>query len=234
MTSKQIVLYWREWGSLGKRCAAEGWTVPDRHELHVRALGRDKSMKLLTNREFDLVLGVFRTYSQAENLQSQVRQMRQPRTRLEHRIKIDQVKLLAVLLGQPREGAEFAGSVGAFPAWGSEPNFEAAFAEMAEVAAIHGSADLSQVSDEPRPRYFDRDGQPIGEEKSDLELVRDTLAQRINQLRNKRGGAKCGWSIHDLTVAAGLECRCAQCGRARKPAGAGVADLEPETVGNPY
>ena len=234
MTSKQIVLYWREWGTLGKRCAAEGWTVPDRHELHVRALGRDKSMKLLTNREFDLVLGVFRSYSEAENLQAQVRQMRQPRTRLEHRIKIDQVKLLAVLLGEARAGSAAHGTGGQFPAWDSEPDFDAAFAYVSEVAAIHGSADLSQVSDEPRPRHFDRDGRPLGDEKSDLELVRDTLAQRINQLRNKRGGAKCGWSIHDLTVAAGLECRCAGCGGARKPAGAGVADLEPETVGNPY
>lgn len=88
MTPKQNALYFREWGALSRRCKAEGWTLPDRHELHARALGADKSHLAFTNADFDKVLGVFRCYSQAENVNGQLRQMAQPTTRKMGRLEI--------------------------------------------------------------------------------------------------------------------------------------------------
>ncbi len=236
MTDKQTSLYWREWGALGRRCKKEGWTVPDRSDLHVRALGYRKSSKALTNPELDKVLGVFRAYSQVENVNSQVRQLRQPRTRLEHKIKIDQVRLLSVVLSeQVRDGVisshpEFAEEGEVVPAKFFEPNLEAGMAFVAKVMQKRfGTEDLAEISDVPVPRFLRRhgdlvlrDGQPVVEsEESDLECLRNTLAARINTLRNKRvpngRPANFGWSIHDLNQAAGVACEswCSRCAKDR-------------------
>ena len=87
MTAKQDAFYWREWGALSRRCRAEGWTVPDRHALHARALGCDKSHKVFNNADFDQILGVFRGYSQAENVDAQLRQIAQPAARKHAKIE---------------------------------------------------------------------------------------------------------------------------------------------------
>lgn len=55
MSPKQEAFYWRLWSNA---CAAQGWERKDdehRHGVHAAALGRDKSHKAFTNREFDRV-----------------------------------------------------------------------------------------------------------------------------------------------------------------------------------
>lgn len=224
MTPKQTTLYWREWGTLSRRCKAEGWRLPDRHELHVRAIGRDKSSKEFSNGEFDKVLGVFRSYSQTENLNAQVRQDRQPRARLVHRIQIEQMKLLSVVLSTTLKPAfamyaerpELAG------AEAYEPDLEAAYRFVSPLMIERfGTEDVTLIRDEVQPRFLKRkgkivekDGQPVVTcEKSDLELLRDTLDARINTKRNERGGGDHGWSIHDVHQAAAVPCPnwCSRC-----------------------
>jgi len=77
MSPKQNSLYWREWAAVHRADPQA-----DRHELHIRALGKDRSMKDLTNAEFDKVLGVFRSITRPADLDGQLRQIEQPRTRL--------------------------------------------------------------------------------------------------------------------------------------------------------
>ncbi len=234
MTKAQESLYWREWGTLTKRCKAEGWVLPDRHELHTLACGpmpdgAHLSHKTFSNAQFDKVLAVFRSYSLPSSVNAQVRQERMPRTRLEHRIKIEQMRLLSVLAdGHHGEEGRPAGAAGV------ELNFDAAFNYFAEVARIHGGPDLAFVSDEPEPR-------PNGEEKSDLELIRDTLDARLVKLRQarvaaaagmttrefaklnqgeqKRLAVELGWTWHDVRLAAGVECDCRSICQKKRVAG---------------
>lgn len=87
MTQKQDRLYWREWGKVTRYCKEHDQEIPDRHELHVQAIGRDKSHKDFNNEDLDKVLAVFRALSEPWNLNAQIRQDNQPRIRLVYRIK---------------------------------------------------------------------------------------------------------------------------------------------------
>lgn len=83
MTKAQTMLYFREWAAVRRACKAAAAPEPARHELHLRALGVEKSSKVFTNADFDRVLAEFRAISQPANVTGQVRQLRQPRARLE-------------------------------------------------------------------------------------------------------------------------------------------------------
>ena len=87
MTPRQRALYFREWSRVRAACKAAALPMPDRHELHRRALGQDKSSKDFNNDDLDAVLGVFRAISQPASLGSQLRQQRQPRARQEMSIE---------------------------------------------------------------------------------------------------------------------------------------------------
>ncbi len=82
MTALQNRLYFREWGRVRAVCKQHGFPVPDRHALHVKALGLDKSHLDFTDADFDQVLAEFRAISQPDNLAAQLRQQEQPRCRL--------------------------------------------------------------------------------------------------------------------------------------------------------
>ncbi len=82
MSPKQTSLYWREWAAVRRVCPEA-----DRHELHARALGLDKSSKEFTNADFDKVLAEFRAISEPDNLEGQLRQISQPVRRLIWRIR---------------------------------------------------------------------------------------------------------------------------------------------------
>lgn len=86
MTAKQNSLYWREFGAVVRYCRANGLAAPDRHALHVAALGADSSHLDFSNEDFDRVLGEFRAASRPADLVAQMRQLNQPRIRLEHAI----------------------------------------------------------------------------------------------------------------------------------------------------
>jgi hypothetical protein len=106
MNEKQIALYWREWGGAVTARKRDGLQAPDRHEVHVQALGYDRSMKVLTNAEFDKVLGAFRAISQPENLGAQVRQVRMPRVRMIWKLERELCALLRVVLDGDEAAAE--------------------------------------------------------------------------------------------------------------------------------
>ena len=87
MTDLQKRLYWREWGAVRRWCISRAMPVPDRHELHRRALdGRDVSSTNMLNADFDQVLAAFRAISQPDSLLPQIRANEQPKTRLKWRI----------------------------------------------------------------------------------------------------------------------------------------------------
>ena len=87
MTALQNSLYFREWSRVQAACKQQGFPVPDRHSLHVKALGQDKSHLDFKNADFDLVLAEFRALSQPANLAAQLRQQDMPRIRLLYSIR---------------------------------------------------------------------------------------------------------------------------------------------------
>jgi hypothetical protein len=87
MTPAQNALYFREWGRVRSVCKQQGFPIPDRHDLHVKALGLDKSHRDFTNADFDRVLAEFRAISQPDNLAAQLRQQNMPRRRLLYGIR---------------------------------------------------------------------------------------------------------------------------------------------------
>jgi hypothetical protein len=183
MTPKQTAWYWREWQSVVGACKRFGYPNPDRHELHRRALGRDKSSKGFTNADLDKVIAVFRSVSKPNSVEAQLRQLRQERTRLEWTITQRQAALLAAMMA------------------GENTLDRQLTAERYIVDLMRdrfGTADITALSHERRP----------GAAKSPLEMLRDTLDARINTLRQERG-----WSIHELHQVAGIACPCAGCNR---------------------
>lgn len=86
MTAAQLRLYRREWAACRQVLRGLGRTPSEadaeRHAIHVRALGRDKSSLVFTNSEFDQVLSVFRSYTRSDDLGEQLRLQDQPEQRL--------------------------------------------------------------------------------------------------------------------------------------------------------
>jgi hypothetical protein len=82
MTPSQNRLYFREWGRVRAACKSQGLPIPDRHDLHVKALGLEKSHLNFTDKEFDQVLAEFRAISLPDDLAAQLRQQDMPRRRL--------------------------------------------------------------------------------------------------------------------------------------------------------
>jgi hypothetical protein len=67
MTPAQTKKYWREWSKVRKVLTELGdFSKADadeeRHEIHRRALGQDKSSKALTNRDLDAIFDHFQSY----------------------------------------------------------------------------------------------------------------------------------------------------------------------------
>lgn len=86
MTRKQIGMYWGCWKDVQDACKERGVPVPDRHDLHLQALGRDVSSREFSQKQFDAVLAKFAKYSDPGNVDRQLRQIRQPATRQNGRL----------------------------------------------------------------------------------------------------------------------------------------------------
>lgn len=170
MTQKQTYLYWKEWQAV-RRVDAKA----DRHELHIRALGKDKSSKLFNNQDLDKVLGAFRAISNPSNLNAQLRQLNQDKTRLLWKIMNDQSSLISVFM----EGADQL-----------ERNTEA---EHYIIAVIRDKFHTEDIRDLSAERIQDHD--------SELEMLRNTLDARINDLRKKKD-----ITIHEMRQLAGVAC----------------------------
>ena len=97
MNDRQTRLYRVEWNKTRKALRTQGMAPKEaeaqRHALHIRALGQDKSSTLLTNADFDRVLQEFRAISQPANATTQVELEQMPATRARHYIR----QLLAAL-----------------------------------------------------------------------------------------------------------------------------------------
>ena len=85
MNAAQTNLYFFEWGRVRKHYLAKGIDPKQadhkRHELHRRALGRDRSSKEFSNAELDKVIAVFRAVYDGGNLAAQLAQLDQPENR---------------------------------------------------------------------------------------------------------------------------------------------------------
>jgi hypothetical protein len=88
LSRNQNALYWREW-SAAKRALMPGretWTKDEetnrRHELHIQALGEEKSHVDFSNDDFDKVLAAFRAVSRPGDLNAQLHALNGQRKRL--------------------------------------------------------------------------------------------------------------------------------------------------------
>lgn len=85
MTGAQHQKYFWEWGRCRDFYRSKGLSAAQadakRHELHVKALGRDKSSKSFTNAELDKVLAAFRSIFDASSLDAQMDIQEQPERR---------------------------------------------------------------------------------------------------------------------------------------------------------
>jgi hypothetical protein len=88
MTPRQTTLYFREWNPLYRMLRAQGLSSAEcdarRHELHVAALGYQRSSKDFTNPELDCVLAEMRRHTRPGDLDAQLAPERQARKRAEH------------------------------------------------------------------------------------------------------------------------------------------------------
>lgn len=82
MTPKQTGWYWREWAAV-RRVMPDA----DRHECHGRALGKDKSSKLFTNKDFDAVMAEFWKVTHPDSVERQMRQQDQTRVRAMYTVR---------------------------------------------------------------------------------------------------------------------------------------------------
>lgn len=91
MNAAQTSLYFFEWGQVRKHYLKKGIDPKQadhkRHELHKKALGRDKSSKAFTNADLDKVIAAFRAVSDDGNLNAQLRQIEQPEERRRAHVK---------------------------------------------------------------------------------------------------------------------------------------------------
>lgn len=97
MTEAQSKFYWRLWGDARKALLRGGLSSAEanarRHELHVEALGADKSHATFSNRDFDQVKAAFLAVIKSDNMRPQIAQVRMPAARVRGRIE----QLLCVL-----------------------------------------------------------------------------------------------------------------------------------------
>jgi hypothetical protein len=213
MTKAQTYLYWREYQAACRAAKAAELPPLDRHELHRRALGKNKSSKLFTNADLDKVLAIFRSYTRPADLRPQLRQLRMPRIRLEHKIVIEQAALLAVVLPPDSTIQPFNDST----------PLERQLAAESYILQImrerFGTTDIKAIP-------HDLDNTDPTRKDTPLEMLRNTLSSRINTLRAAK---RPKMSIRDMYELAGLACTCAPCRRSRQiPTTAPELAPEPE------
>lgn len=211
MSPKQTQLYWREFAAVQRACKAAARPPADRHELHARALGADKSSKHFTNADFDKVLGVFRSISRPADVTAQVQQIHQPVRRNFGHLE----EVLRCLALYPRNaGEEPMGRAGA----------EAYAREIIRDKFNGGSrrvvSEIADLSDTPRG-YVDSDGALI-ELPSQLRQLTMTLERALNGREGFRNAA--GDTLHQMKMRAGVRCACAPCRRGALPVPAFVEE----------
>ena len=112
MSPKQDKWYWREWGKVSRFCRTHNLPQPDRHALHVQALGADKSHTKFDDDDFDDVLSVFLAISEPANFDAQLRLTKMRRTRRVYAVRklADEPYIRAITGGED-------GTKGKFHTW---------------------------------------------------------------------------------------------------------------------
>lgn len=91
MNLRQQAMYWAEWGRLRDVLKARGksWAEIEEHRRKVtrRALGIEKSSKLFTNADLDLVLARIRSELEPDNLDAQLALQENPEKRRDGLLK---------------------------------------------------------------------------------------------------------------------------------------------------
>ncbi|MBX3736697.1 MAG: hypothetical protein KF715_08415 [Candidatus Didemnitutus sp.] len=92
MNPAQIRKYRLVWGKVRRLLRERGLSAKDadarRHQIHVKALGSDKSSLDFTNRDFDKVLSHFIAILEPDNLEAQIRIIEQPELRRARMIEL--------------------------------------------------------------------------------------------------------------------------------------------------
>lgn len=104
MSPAQQKKYWWEWARCSEHLTAQGFSAErikaERHNLHRKALGQDKSSTKFTNGDFDSVIAVFRAVWDGGNFAAQMRLQEQP----EERARMTRARIEALM---PAVGVEF-------------------------------------------------------------------------------------------------------------------------------
>lgn len=188
-------------------CRVREWDVKDR-EFQMTTLSEILGRRIESSNdigrvdEFTKVKLQLEAWSQPGDLHRAVRTIRNPRRVLEYKVMNDQAALLAVL-----NAFEQGREIDAPDQLTVEDHSRAEHYITELMRSRFRTEDITQVSEVVKPRFRkDAQGQwvPTGQEKSDLECLRDTLDARISALR--RGTP---WSWHDLRMRAGVPCECA-------------------------
>ena len=113
MNAAQTAKYFFEWGRardyfLG-RGLSHALADAKRHELHRKALGRDKSSKEFSNTDLDAVLAVFRAVWDGGNLDAQLAQIDMPERRAAMAVRRIEVLKLSLGLQPGRESGYVTG-----------------------------------------------------------------------------------------------------------------------------
>jgi hypothetical protein len=105
MTTKQLQFYRVLWSQAKRMLVAHGMSSreaeEERHAIHRRTLGYDKSSKELTNEEFDQVKGAFLAISKPGDMKAQLAQAAMPKTR-----RLVTLRHYLAAIGRPDEYAE--------------------------------------------------------------------------------------------------------------------------------
>lgn len=165
LSEKQKTWYWGEWSRVVKCCRDYGrkLTNDDRYALTVRALGVKVSMLNLDNHQFDKVIGVFKAINTPDDLNPQLRQINQPRTRMLHKIINDLPPRLAVVLQPPPSSLD--------------PRLSPSDAAMARVAAAE-----SYILSIMRQKYKTETPKDLSDHQLHLLII--DISNRINQRRH--------------------------------------------------
>jgi hypothetical protein len=164
LNSKQLSLHWREFSKATRFCDSLDLPRPDRHTLYTAALGQDKSLRDFTNADLDKVLAGFRALSDPANVQAQLRQLAQPKTRLLYSINRLSAQFVRRQPGDPGS-SEFVKI--------SDNSCHAPSGYALAIALDRfGTTDLEQLSE------------------AQLEQLRNTLADRLAITKRKRKARK--------------------------------------------
>jgi hypothetical protein len=228
LSPDQLKLYWTELRqalSALNKSASSAESADVVHPVHTRESFHAQhnlppSTKQFTREHFDTFLAACKAITQPSNLKPQLRAFDQPKTRLLHKILVEQAALLDALYAsdraQPSPGGEGPGV---------RANYRTGLDTIRHICADKFRGRLPVDLSESHRSVF-------GSQYSELETLLFTVARTISKLRQARG-----WTEHELRWEAGLgdTCRCADCRRAKLPKVDRVAPLvEADAEANPF